>query len=896
MTDTPQLFKDIAAVCPATGSPSEVLTVVLDQSLLGKTFGLVDGKVEKRSAVSITNAVACQFYVPSLEVLRDVLTLVAGDTNAATCNSGWKPVPVGELFNMVSRKALAEAELDPEAVHLVDGVKTLARLKQHAAPSVWQIADRDVDAHTPPAFAAMTFPAWRIAMDQILTGFSTTACLRAHSSSARVQYADGTPVGAGNGHVWIRVSNPDDLDRVRSVMLPRAAVALKLWQKPRLARDGSGVVGYGDATICDPATWVMGRLVFNGKPVAIEPLTVVDQQFEILDGDPVLDLSKTTVDPLEVLRATAKTPRPMVLTQSSDGSGYSYRSNDLALETELELADGSTITVADAVRKGIKLRCQAPFRASTSMAAFFAIDGNGKPFVFDSGTGVKHMLAAPRLSSDAFKVVARMRALLAAECGEEDNKKLVPYCIDEDSVERVLSRSLWVAKSGKFMLMTDSGEYTIFGKEDAVKFGLKQHYGNLLNRDILKGIFGDSTGAFIKDQYQFLVEGVIAHRQARQMVMRVDMFSSGPVMTFVDGVATIAVPHRRFDEGRNLPESLVSQVWTDFCEHFPEWPFLIEMMLQSRFVSGTRRRCFVWLQAQSDFGKGLVIAVLKQLGLLSGLTVDEVKKALRGDPSGLEPESFLRVWVANVDEWNNPAADLKKLNDSLPITPKLLMKTEVDLYLKLFTSAADVRALTQGGAEQQFNERFSYMKTPDAKFDARPLRVALGQDHYRDCLAAGVARYLNHRVDQKVAMGREGAAKDAVSWIEFFHDLHLLSSEFGDYRDELQDAAERLREIVREWWAEKDTMKAKRGRLRDALADCRMGDYGERKVVQLSHRAIDEFIKVYASDSGAGKMAYETARLAERVDEGASPKVRKYRIGGKGRHENATNGPLVFVS
>ena len=70
------------------------------------------------------------------------------------------------------------------------------------------------------------------------------------------------------------------LETARRALLTRAIAEGKAWKKPKYAKDGSGIVGHAWTTICDPATWNLGRLVFNGKPVTVEPLTVIEQQFK----------------------------------------------------------------------------------------------------------------------------------------------------------------------------------------------------------------------------------------------------------------------------------------------------------------------------------------------------------------------------------------------------------------------------------------------------------------------------------------------------------------------------------------------------------------------------------------------------------------------------------------
>jgi hypothetical protein len=141
----------------------------------------------------------------------------------------------------------------------------LGRFKEHTAPSSWLLLDRDVDEHTPKSYADHDYEEWLTGVDKLLPGVLQCARLRAHSSSARVS-CQGSPVGGGNGHTWIQVVNPADIDRMRAVVKARALVLGMTWLKPRRSRTTDEVVSHGIASILDWSVFTTGRLVFAGKP------------------------------------------------------------------------------------------------------------------------------------------------------------------------------------------------------------------------------------------------------------------------------------------------------------------------------------------------------------------------------------------------------------------------------------------------------------------------------------------------------------------------------------------------------------------------------------------------------------------------------------------------------
>ena len=160
------------------------------------------------------------------------------------------------------------------------------------------------------------------------------------------------------------------------------------------------------------------------------------------------------------------------------------------------------------------------------------------------------------------------------------------------------------------------------------------------------------------------------------------------------------------------------------------------------------------------------------------------------------------------------------------------------------------------------------MAAPKGKFDARPLRNALGSDRYRNCLAAALARKLNAAVARAQSLGRYAADREAAAWFVAFHEGHLLTTEFGDYDDEVEDAAIRLREMVREWWRVRDTFGSQRfpRALAEALKACTVGMVGGCQAVQLNLKVFEEFNRSRDSAAGAAKAAYKIEQLRALTD------------------------------
>jgi hypothetical protein len=282
----------------ASDAADSVITVVRDaRNPLGKRFTLnQDGTVSKQSSVSVSCGIAVMHRIETHDELASLLTDVGNDTHAAIINAAFNGIEVGEEFAILSEREL-EKRLDiprsdrdrQKGVHeiMLDGkpYKAIGRFKENVRPSGWQIIDRDVDQHTPSEFVKLPEAEFLASMGRILPGLDTVSYVRTASTSSRV-LRDGQPVGAGNGHIWVKVANPRDIELLRTALLVQAANLDMTWLKPRYSRTEPGeVVGKNLTTICDPSVWTPGRLVFIGKPEVGDGLTVAPLSASVHQGE-----------------------------------------------------------------------------------------------------------------------------------------------------------------------------------------------------------------------------------------------------------------------------------------------------------------------------------------------------------------------------------------------------------------------------------------------------------------------------------------------------------------------------------------------------------------------------------------------------------------------------------
>ncbi len=913
------LFASLDLLCPVTDQPtSGIITVVIDeQYLLGKQFTLMtDGTIRKQSAVSVSYGVACQYYVPDLTMLEAVLRIVSESPHAAIINAGWKHAAIGQRFVFLSQANLISMGLEPGVVTTVDGMTAFARIKDHATSSTWQLLDRDEDKFTPEWAAKQSFEEWRATLDKILPGVAKVKMLRAHSSSARVLTADGSAVGGGNGHVWLTVADAADAERTRAAILARAIEFDMAWTKPRMSKATGLECGRGWATIVDQSVWTTGRLVFVGRPTCSGGLTVATQQFEHIDGDnDVLDTSQAVVSVLRTYRASVRHGVPLRL--SRIGSGYSSVMHNLSMDTEIELEDGSVTTV-QVLRLSFteKVRCQAPFRASTSMAAFFAVDRRGEPFVFDSGTDTCHVLARPAIpcnpNDDREHLIREVESRLSVLIGEHN----VGLVLNVEVLRTAWDSTFFTPTNSKLAHLNSNNDLVDISVPNAVSFGLRRSFGAVFDEDFIDEVIAerqlsDTEANELRKRVAYLEYGPFIERlkllkQAKSLDISVDMFAARGSMTVADGVATVVLPHRPFMPPMTIDQTVIAQVTADYSQHFPEVWNLVLLVVHARFATD-RRHAFVWLHSPSSWGKGFFLAIFQRLGLVVEVSAAEIEKAMAGGPVGLSLTDTLRTWILFVDEFKAASSELKLLNRQISISPKNQLRCNVQLYTKLFASAENVRSLVGDGVEAQFNNRFAYLSpaTHDQKLEDRPLFAELGKAVYINAMVSAIATWLNAWVDYMRRLGPTESSKVADKFIEKYQAERRLQTVFGNLDDTVDDVAAEIRRCLISYaqWNKSnpppDVVQGLGQNLLNTLKRTAVVGYvseGEnsrrrRKAIVIGDAV--KFVKGYLTlsedRSTIGKMQYKAEVIATKLHmrpEQCSGKVRVYSSDG-------TTGPSV---
>lgn len=930
-TSTIEIFAQLSQICPIKNvDKSCVITVVVDeQHPVGKSYIRAEnGVIDKKSKVAIVRVIACQFHVPDHETLQIVLHIVSENEHAAIINAGWKNVEIGEHFLLLSKAALESASYDHESICTIDGVKAFARLKIHSTPSAWQLLDRDEDTHTPEWARKQPFDGWRINLDKIFPGIAKVTMLRAHSSSARVLDVDGTPVGKGNGHVWIKIANPTDAARSRNAIIARALENNLSWTKPRFAKATGLECGRGLTTIIDPSVWTQGRLVFGGRPTCSGGLTIVAQQFELIKGEnDELDTSMAVISAIKTYRASKALGSTLRI--SNNGTGCTVIHN-LTLGTEIELEDDSLTTVGALLPHLTgKIRIQAPFRASGSMAAFIAKGEDGNVFVYDSGTDTCHKLV--KLSNirhsdkGCENLIHEIKARIGGLLGEVN----VDAVLNEEVMRDMWDAAFCSPTNNKIIVLNENNELVELSVNDVKAFGFKRsfgqvYYSSLLNEVILEKNLSPADEKVLRTniswlEYGPLIECLKLLKQAKSLIISVDMFVDRASLSVADSIATISLPHRRFTPPLSAKPEIIEQVVEDYKQHMPEFTAFIDLVLYARFATD-RRHAFVWLHSPSSWGKGFLVFIFTQLGLVVEVQPAEIEKAMSGGPVGISLADTLRAWILFVDEFKAASSELKLLNKQMAISPKNQLRCTVQLYTKLFASAENVRSLVGDGAEAQFNNRFAYLSpsTNAEKLEDRQLFRDIGKSAYLNALVAYVGEYLNAGVARLCALGCIESSRIADDFIEKYQSERKLNATFGNLDDASDDVVDEIRHCLIEYatWCKDGSIYEQAPEIVKGLGinlqntlrrTAIVGNVSEGENSKQRHLAvvlsnpvpfIKDYISLSADRSTIGKLHYKADEIAAKLhmrSEGHQGKVRVYSVDGMNAELANKRGIVIFI-
>jgi len=447
-------------------------------------------------------------------------------------------------------------------------------------------------------------------------------------------------------------------------------------------------------------------------------------------------------------------------------------------------------------------------------------------------------------------------------------------CINWESFQQSYEQS--------FIDQSKSKVRAINSKGDLPSFTINEFTGNIRQNMFGGFVFYSDLFALIQKHYNNekevnkTVSSIIAsinkdysnhlkiYRQRSALRYKTDMFASQPSLTIEPDSVLLTSVHQHFSEGE-----IDDEIVKDYKQHFPGLDNFILLVVASRFASD-RKKAFFWLKAVSDWGKGFLASIFKELGILTEISVTEIEAALSGKPIGRQPTDFKHSWILWIDEFKKVNSEVKQLTSSINASPKNQMVFEAELFMKLFTSAEEVESLAGNGVETQFSNRFSLIETNDASLEERKLFRKKGKALYFSSVKFYIAFELNKLVYKYIELGQIAGANSADKFLEDYNYSHKLSKYYGSLDSVITDITDELRKKILEIEPDHFKILIPEKSLYNSIAiNIKNVQYKKSSYVLVKNldKIISDYIEANVSKSEKAKISYKKTTIKKMLDD-----------------------------
>ena len=385
------------------------------------------------------------------------------------------------------------------------------------------------------------------------------------------------------------------------------------------------------------------------------------------------------------------------------------------------------------------------------------------------------------------------------------NNSNIKIDIHIDKLRMILPSCYYDNKRAKYFALTSFGKLNVYNEQQALKMikrDLGYYYDHKKYEKDIEGYMDDqelnkglSKAESIKESnrlkrlpWKELLEYVVLCSQYTRANHTMDMFAEhGQMKLGRHKVDVIYKWHPLRAGGDKINNELVD----DFKQHFPEFDDVIELMVNSRFAKD-RKKAYLWLHCDSDWGKSFLISVLNDLDLSIEMSPQEAEAMIESKPVAKTELDFVESFVTVFEEFKSVKSGLKQLESSISFSPKNASEITVQLYLKLFLSANDVPSLAGSrGVEDQFSNRFSLIRGKGRLNDRKLFSEHQGE--YFTSVRNYVALYVNNRVAEMQDMGKYDSVTIATNGINEFHSKYNIGSSRGKISDNINEVVEEFR-------------------------------------------------------------------------------------------------------
>ena len=288
-----------------------------------------------------------------------------------------------------------------------------------------------------------------------------------------------------------------------------------------------------------------------------------------------------------------------------------------------------------------------------------------------------------------------------------------------------------------------------------------------------------------------IVRILMEFQQRERITQCVDIFADASHMNIKSNEVIESLKY----EPMIIEKEMYNQEIVDaYVQHFPEVYSVLDMIVAARFAS-TRKKCYLWINASSDWGKDLFRVCLGERAM--EMSVAQISKAIKGETVSVHVDDIVGTFALCVNEFSHINAELKQIEDKIVIAPKFLNQFTIPTFAKLFFSADDVDSLVgEYGVESQFANRFSVLRYTGSISDLEVFNK-VGQYAFTHTLKTHVANYINKAVDEYILLGSEEASKKADTVVSVFHEQHSIANADGGFEDNIESLAATVMKVIK---------------------------------------------------------------------------------------------------
>lgn len=488
--------------------------------------------------------------------------------------------------------------------------------------------------------------------------------------------------------------------------------------------------------------------------------------------------------------------------QYHDGFRVSSNSLGRSLEEDISLADGGIMDFGEQRGKSaLDLVLEWGPANNIKEAAQWLCERLGVDFAQIMGTrpSPRNQACSPAAKRLAKQITKRLTDHLAIAPDDSDGRGAISA--DPRIVQAMIDGCFWSGSKGKFFFLNEEESLVMFSEKDAWQF-MRQRFGSPVDHDAITDAvknldFGCNSddaehkakmrhiasakhiaGDVVKDHLKY-------HNQREAMEWRCDMFADHPRMDIVEDKARIVLTHKPIIGPAQHNPGIIA----DYKQHFPRFDEFLTFLVMSRFAPD-RKKAYLWILAESDWGKNFLIeGVLGYLRLTVFTSTKEVEAMFEGRAIGRSPEDFKRAYALVIDEFKTVKSELKQLQSEIQLAPKYQLTATVEVFAKVFMSAESVASLvTENGVEDQFANRMSIFEERGALTE-RGLFQQVGKPQYLQSIRAYAAQQLEQQVQVMRSKERGDAEMEADQWLTAFCERYGLGTRFERFSESLPRVA-----------------------------------------------------------------------------------------------------------